>query len=96
MGGDRAERGDRPGRGLVGGVLADAVLAGVHQRADLPDVGAASGVGDLGDLRGPRCCRERDRGAEPVPQAGVDDGGHIASAGQVPLADRLSQHPAGV
>ena len=80
---------------MLGGVLADAVLAGVHQRGDLPDVGAASGVGDLGDLRGPRCCRERD-GAEPVPQTGVDDGGHIAGAGQVPLANRLSQHPAGV
>ena len=96
VGGDRAEGGDRPGRLVLGGVLADAVLAGVHQRGDLGDVGAAVGVGDLGDLRGPRAGRERDQGAEPVPEAGVDDGGQVAGAGQVPFADRVGQDLAGV
>ena len=55
------------------------------------EVGAAFGVGDLGDLRGPRAGRERDQGAEPVPEAGVDDGGDVAGSGQVPLADRVGQ-----
>ena len=62
--GDRAEGGDGPGRGVLGGVLADPVLAGVHQRGDLRGVGAAFGVGDGGELRGPRAGRERDQGAE--------------------------------
>ena len=62
--GDRAERGGGPGRGVAGGVLADAVLAGVHQRGDLGDVGAAFGVGEGGDLLRPRPGRERDQGAE--------------------------------
>ena len=48
--GHLAKGGDRPGRGVLGGVLADAVPAGVHQRGDLSDVSAALGVGDLGDL----------------------------------------------
>ena len=89
--GDRAEGGDGPGRGVLGGVLADPVLAGVHHRGDLRGVGAASGVGDAGELRGPRAGRERDQGAEAVAEAGVDDGGDVAGAGQVPLADRGGQ-----
>ena len=54
--------------GWLGGVLADPVLAGVHQRGDLGDVGAAFGVGEGGDLLRPRPgraagpgCRERFR-----------------------------------
>ena len=50
--GDRPKGGDCPGEPMLGGVLAEAVLAGVHQRGDLGEVGAASGVGDAGDLRG--------------------------------------------
>jgi hypothetical protein len=65
---------------VVGGVLADAVLAGVHQRSDLGEVGATSGVGDRRDLRGPRAGWERDRGAEPVADPRVDDGGQVAGA----------------
>ena len=94
--GDRAEGGDRPGQGVLGGVLADPVLAGVHQRGDLGDVGAAFGVGDGGDLRGPRAGRERDRGAEPVADPGVDDGGDVAGSGQVPFGDRVGQDLGGV
>ena len=94
--GDRAEGVDGPGRGVVGGVLADAVLAGVHQRGDLGDVGAAFGVGDGGDLRGPRAGRQRDQGAEAVAEAGVEDGGDVAGSGQVPFGDRVGQDLAGV
>ena len=96
MPGDRAEGVDRPGQGVVGGVLADPVLAGVHQGGDLGDVGVAFGVGDGGDLRGPRPGRERDQGAEPVADPGVEDGGQVAGSGQVPLADRVGQDLGGV
>ena len=94
--GDRAEGSDGPGRGVLGGVLADPVLARVHQRGDLGGVGAALGVGDGGELRGPRAGRERDQGAEAVAEAGVDDGGDVAGSGQVPLADRVGQDLPGV
>ena len=94
--GDRAEGGDRPGEPVLGGVLAEAVLAGVHQRGDLGDVGAAFGVGDGGDLRGPRPGRERDQAAEPVPDPGVDDGGHVAGAVQFSFGDGLGEDLGGV
>jgi hypothetical protein len=77
---------------VFGGVLADPVLAGVHQRGDLGEVGAAFGVRDGGDLRGPRPGRERDRGAEPGADPGVQDGGQVAGSGQVPLADRVGEN----
>ena len=77
-------------------MLADAVLAGVHQRGDLGGVAAAFGVGDVGELRGPRAGRPRDEGAGPAAEPGVDDGGHVAGPGQVPLADRGGQDLAGV
>src|ERR1035441_9097617 len=48
MTGNRAEGGQGLGLGMLGGVLADAVLAGVHQRGDLGDVGAALRIGDRG------------------------------------------------
>ena len=73
-------------------MLADPVLAGVHQRGDLGHVGAAVGVGDGGDLRGPRARRERDGRAKAVAEAGVDDGGHVAGSGQVSFGDRGGEH----
>jgi hypothetical protein len=76
---------------VAGSVLADPVRAGVHQRADLGDIGAAFGVGEGRDLRGPRPGRERDERAEPVPDAGVEDGGKVARSGQVPFGDRVGQ-----
>ena len=94
--GDRAQGVDRPRRAVLGGVLADAVLARVHQRGDLDQVGAAFGVGDGGDLGRPRACRGRDEGAGPVAEAGVDDGGQVAGAGQVPFGDRGAQCVGGV
>ena len=94
--GDRTQGGGRPGELMLGGVLADPVLAGVHQRGDLGQVRAACGVGDGGDLGRPRARRGRDDGAGPVPEPGVDDGGHVAGPGQVPLADRGGQHLPGV
>ncbi len=76
---------------MLGGVLAEPVLAGVHQGGELGDVRAAFGVGDGGDLRGPRPGRERDRGAEPGTDPGIQDGGQVAGPSQVPLADRVGQ-----
>ena len=96
VGGDRAERGGGPGRGVAGGVLADPVRAGVHQRGDLGDVGAAFGVGEGGDLLRPGPGRQRDQGAEAVPDAGVEDGGDVAGSGQVPFGDRVGQDTGGV
>ena len=91
VGGDRAERGGGPGRGVAGGVLADPVRAGVHQRGDLGHVRAAFGVGEGGDLLRPRPGRERDQGAEPMPDAGVQDGGDVAGSSQVPFGNRPVQ-----
>ena len=72
-------------------MLADAVLAGVHRRGDLGGVAVAFGIGDLGELRGPRPGGPRDEGAGAAAEPGVDDGGHVAGPGQVPLADRSGQ-----
>jgi hypothetical protein len=88
---DRAQRADRPRKLIAGGVLADAVLAGVHRRGDLSGVAATFRVGDGGELRGPRAGRPRDEGAGAAAEPGVDDGGHVAGPGQVPLADRSSE-----
>jgi hypothetical protein len=77
-------------------VLADPVLARVHQRGDLGQVGAAVGVGDGGDLVRPWPRRSRDEGADPVAEPDVDDGGQVAGPGQVPLADRGGQDLPGV
>jgi len=94
--GHRAEGSHRPGQGVLGGVLADPVLAGVHQGGDLGGVGVAFGVGDGGDLRGPRPGRERDRGAEPGADPVVQHGGDVAGSGQVPFGDRIGQDLGGV
>ena len=40
--------------------------------------------------------RERDQGAEPVAEAGVQDGADVAGSGQVPFGDRLSENLGGV
>jgi len=73
-----------------------AFLAGVHQLGDLSDVGAAFGVGDGGDARGPRPGRERDEGAGPVPDAGVDDGRDVTGSGEISFADRVDEDLGGV
>jgi hypothetical protein len=78
------------------GVLADPLLAGVHQRGDLPGVRAALGVGGAGELRGPRGGRQRDERAGAAADPGVDDGGDVAGAGQVPLADRVGENLPGL
>jgi hypothetical protein len=94
--GHRAERAGRPRRRGIGGVLAEAFLAGVHQLGDLGDVGAAFGIGDGGNARGPRPGQERDEGAGPVPDAGVDDGQDVAGTGEVSFADRVGEDLRGV
>src|ERR1019366_7473354 len=62
-------------QGVLGGVLADPVLASVHHRGDLGYVSLTFGIGDLRDLGRPPAGRERDQGAEAVAEAGVEDGG---------------------
>ena len=93
---DRSERVDGPGQGILGGVLGEAVLAGVHQRGDLRDVGAAFGVGEGGDLRGPRArgsgTREPVRWQRRTSMTLAD----VAGFGQVPLGDRGGQDSPGV
>ena len=93
---DRSERGGGPGRGVAGGVLADPLLARVHQRGDLGDVGLAGGVGKGGNLLRPGPGRKRDQDAETVADAGVQDGGDVAGSGQVPFGDRPGQGLGGV
>ena len=39
---------------------------------------------------------QRDQGAEPVPDPGVQDGGQVAGPGQVPFADRVGEDLGGV
>ena len=81
---------------MLGGVRADPVLAGVHQRGDLGDVGLPAGVGEGGDLRRPRTGWQRDQQAEAVAEAGVEDGADVAGSGQVPFGNRLSENLGGV
>jgi hypothetical protein len=81
---------------VVGGVLADPVLPGVRQLGDLGDVGAAFGIGEGGNLLRPGPGRKRNQDAEPVADAGVQDGGDVAGSGQVPLGDRPGQDLGGV
>jgi hypothetical protein len=81
---------------VVGGVLADPVLAGIHQRGDLGYVGAAGGIGEGGHLLRPGPRRKRDQGAGAIPDAGVEDGSDVAGSGQVPLGNRVGQDTGGV
>ena len=85
--GDRAEGGDRPGEAAGGGVLADAAPAVVHDGGELGEEPAAFGVIGLGNLGGPRGGRERDEVAVAAADAGVDHGGDVTGAGQVPFGD---------
>jgi hypothetical protein len=94
--GDEAEGADRPRERAVGGVFTDAVFAGVHRCGDLGGVGEALGVGDVGDLRGPRSCRPREEGAGAVAEPGVEDAGDVTGAGQVPFGERVCQDLPGV
>jgi hypothetical protein len=87
--GNRAEGGQGPGLGVRGGVFATAVLTGVHQRGDLGDVGAATGIGDRGYPGGPRSGWPGDERARPAAEAGVEDGGDVAGSGQVSFGDRV-------
>jgi hypothetical protein len=81
---------------VAGGVLADPVLTGVHQRRDLGNVSLAAGIREGGDLRGPRPAWQGDRRTEAVAQAGIDDGRDVAGSGQVPFCDRFGQDAGGV
>ena len=84
---DRPEGGDRPGGAGGGGVLADAAPAVVHDCGELGEEPASFGIIGLGNLGGPRGGGERDEIAVAAADAGVDHGGDVAGAGQVPLGD---------
>ncbi len=88
----RSEGGDGPGQCVLGGVLADPVLALVHQLADPRGVCPALRVRDLGDLLGPRPGRERDQAGVAVADPGVNHGGDVACAGQVPFGGGDAEH----
>ena len=79
---------------LAAAVLADPLLARVHQRGDLFRVRAPLRVGDAGCLGGPRGDRDRGEGASTAADPRVDDGADVAGAGQVALADRVGEDPA--
>ena len=81
------EGGDRPGEAAGGGVLADAALTVVHDGGELGEEPAAFGIIGFGNLGGPCGGRERDEIAVAAADAGVDHGGGVADAGQVPFGD---------
>ena len=83
---DRTEGGDRPRKAAGGGVLADAASAVVHGGGKLGEEPAAFGVCGLWHLCGPGGGGEWGEVAVAVADAGVDRGGDVADAGQVPLA----------
>ncbi len=87
---DRAEGGDRPREAAGGGVLADAAPTVVHDRGELGEEAAAFGVTGCWDLGGPRGGRERDE-VVAAADAGVDHGGDVPGADQVPLGDGLGE-----
>jgi hypothetical protein len=68
-------------------VLADAAPAVVHGGGELDEEPAASGVIGLGNLGGPGGGRERGQVAVAAADAGVDHGGGVTHAHQVPLGD---------
>jgi len=70
VGGHRAERRDGPGRPRLGGVLAEAPGAVVHQGRDFGQVGLPGGGGQLGDAAGPGALRLGEQGIDAVAYAG--------------------------
>ena len=87
----RPERSDRPRQGAGGGVLTDAAPAVVHGGGELDEEPAASGVTGLGNLGGPGRGGERDQMPVAAADAGVDHGGDVTGAGQVPFGDGPGQ-----
>jgi hypothetical protein len=70
--------------------------AGVLHQPERGEVRRPGPGPDGADLGGPGTRREGNRGADPVSDPGVDDGGDVAGAGQVAFGDRVVQDLPGV
>ena len=87
VGGNRPERGDRPGGTGLGGVLAEAPFAVVHHGGDLGQVGLAVWIGQVGDAAGPGTLRLGQQRVDALADPGVDDTGDVPGTGQVLRGD---------
>ena len=83
----RARAGSR--LGVLGEVLADAVLSGVHRGGELGEEPVQLRVRCGGYLLGPGAGRERHQRVGDLAEPEVDDGGDVPRAGQRPGCDGL-------
>ena len=86
----------RPGGGGLGGVLAEALGAVVHQGGDLGEVGVAVGYGQVGYPFGPGALRLGEQRVDALPDPGVEDGGDVPGSAQVPGGDGRADDLGGV
>lgn len=86
--GYRAERRESPGGRGLGGVLAEPLLAVVHHGGDLRQVRPVLEVGLVRYPFGPMTLRAGEQRVDARPDPGVQDGGDVPGAGQVPGGDR--------
>ena len=87
VGGHRAEGGDRPKGGGLGGVLTEAPGAVVYEGGDLGEVGVAVGYGQVGYPFGPWASRLGEQRVDALPDPCIEDGGDVPSSAQVPGGD---------
>jgi hypothetical protein len=73
---------------MLGGELAEALLAAVHDGGDLGQVGLPSGVGEFGDTACPGALRLGEQRTGTLADPGIDHRGDVPRAGQVPGGDR--------
>jgi hypothetical protein len=88
---DRPEGGDRPRRAGGGGVLADPAPPVVHYCGELGEETPSFGIIGLWNPGRPERGGERDEIAMAAADAGVDHGGDVTGAGQVPPGHGLGQ-----
>ena len=96
VGGHRAEGGDRPRGGGLGGVLTEALGAVVHHRGDLGQVGPPVGVGQFGYPFGPGALRLGEQRVDALPDPRVEDGGDVPGSAQVPEGNGRADNLGGV
>ena len=77
-------------------MVVEAAGAVVHQGRDLDQIGAAAGVGQLGDAAGPGVFRLGEQRPDAESDPGVRDGGDVAGAGQVPGGDGRAEDFGGI
>ena len=73
---------------VVGGELADPLLAVVHHGRDRDQVLVALRVGQVGHAIGPRALRPGEQGVDAGADPGIDDAGDVAGSGEVAGIDR--------